>query len=68
MAIMTLLAYVFHIGAGTIALAAGLVAAFALKGGLANAILLLGQYLRFLACQRSRSLPSPEARIRSRFP
>jgi hypothetical protein len=43
MAIMTLLAYVFHIGAGTIALAAGLVAAFALKGGLANAILRLGQ-------------------------
>jgi hypothetical protein len=30
---MTTLAYVFHIGAGTIALAAGLVAAFALKGG-----------------------------------
>lgn len=27
-----LLTYVFHIGAGTIALAAGLVAAFALKG------------------------------------
>jgi hypothetical protein len=30
---MTTLAYVFHIGAGTIALAAGLTAAFALKGG-----------------------------------
>jgi hypothetical protein len=30
---MTTLAYVFHIGAGTIALAAGLVAAFARKGG-----------------------------------
>jgi hypothetical protein len=30
---MTTLAYVFHIVAGTIALAAGLVAAFALKGG-----------------------------------
>jgi hypothetical protein len=30
---MTTLAYVFHIGAGTIALAAGLAAAFARKGG-----------------------------------
>lgn len=30
---MSILAYVFHIGAGTIALVAGLIAAFALKGG-----------------------------------